>query len=85
MKKPVIVYGDVKIKVFSYKYMKKEHEFTIGFNTLNIDDLNQDGVLVLEDLDLYDRNKEISEKIRVKVTFSDYCFEKKCKRKANCG
>ena len=39
----------------------------------------------MNDLDIYDRNKEISQKITVKVTFSDYCFEKKCKRNANCA
>lgn len=48
--------GDVKIKIFSYKYLKKVHEFTIGFNTLNIDDLNQEGVVTLNDKDLYLKN-----------------------------
>jgi len=58
----------------------------VGFNTLNIDALNHEGgVVVLNDKDLYDRNPERTEGIAVKVTFSDYCFEKKCKRNAKCA
>lgn len=46
---PVAVAGDVKIKIFSYKYLKKIHEFTIGFNTLNIDTLNHNasGLIII--------------------------------------
>lgn len=39
-KQPVAVAGDVKIKVYSYEYLTKVHEFTIGFNTQHLDDLN---------------------------------------------
>jgi hypothetical protein len=38
--KPVVVFGDVKIAIHSYKTLKKVYEFTLGFNTLNIDALN---------------------------------------------
>lgn len=55
--KPVIVCGDVKIIVFSYKTLKRVQEFTIGFNTLAMDALNPQEdkkVLRLRHQDLYD-------------------------------
>ena len=43
------VAGDVKIVVYSYKHLAKVREFTIGFNTHNMDSLNigHKGALIL--------------------------------------
>ena len=48
-KGPVTVAGDVKIVVYSYKHLAKVREFTIGFNTHNMDSLNigHKGALIL--------------------------------------
>ena len=45
-KEPVIVYGDVKIVVFSFRSLKKEREFVVGFNTLNMEEFGEDGEVV---------------------------------------
>jgi hypothetical protein len=37
----VIVCGDVKVVVYSYRHLSKVQEGVVGFNTLNIDALNQ--------------------------------------------
>ena len=48
-KKPVLVCGDVKIMLYSYSRLKKQHECTVGFNTHNIDQLNSQhpGLIIL--------------------------------------
>ena len=43
--------------------------------TLNV---KNEGYLTLTDKDLYQKNKEITESIEVKIKFSDSCFSKKC-------
>jgi len=35
-KNPVLVFGDVKIVLYSFATLSKVHELTIGFNTLNL-------------------------------------------------
>jgi hypothetical protein len=49
LKKPVVVCGDVKIMIYSYRRLKKEHECTVGFSTHNIDELNSqhEGQIIL--------------------------------------
>jgi hypothetical protein len=62
----------VKITIHSYKTLKKVYEFTLGFNTLNIDHLNDShkGVVRLENSDLYDRSGDTKdEKIAAEVLF----------------
>ena len=67
--KPILVFGDVKIIIYSYTYLKKIQEFTLGFNTLNINDLTSNNTLILTLQDLYDPSKEIqqSKDIKIKV------------------
>ena len=38
-RQPVMVYGDVKIVVYSYKCLKRVQEFVFGFNTHNLEEL----------------------------------------------
>lgn len=59
--------GDVKIVVFSFAALKKKHEFSLGFNTLNIDKLNSDNVLRLTFADLYEAEEELPKNIVIEV------------------
>ena len=67
--KPVVVSGDVKINIYSYKTLKRVPEFTMGFNTLTMDALNNPkdrNILRLGQQDLYDQTRDSTE-IRVEV------------------
>lgn len=53
---------------------------------MNLWTLNQktEGYLTLTDKDLYHKNKEITDQIEIKIKFSDYCFNKKCRETSSC-
>jgi len=57
----------------------------VGFNTLNMEKLNgEEGVIVLADDDLYDKNGELKPKMEVRIGYSDYCLGSKCKTRSKC-
>ena len=52
---------------------------------MNLEQLNrEEGVIVLGDSDLYDKNGEMKEKMEVRIGYSDYCLGSKCKKTSKC-
>lgn len=58
--------------------MTKVHEFTLGFNTLNLDYLTSEtpGTLTLEDTNFYQKNKnkgnQVPTRLKIKVLLLPY-------------